>query len=401
MKHLFAVHASFGHLLPAMRLAELVLDRGHEALFVASDRYSALLDLHRLEHVAISNTGRPFLSTHDWYDVGTVGIQVQLLSKIVEQYQPDVLVTGPLGLATFMVAELHSIPAVVLGYGEYLYPGLRDADRTRWWRLRTITSFYNECRKAQGLEPVEADPEVSPLLGACYLLRNVPEFTSPPELPARVRHVGGLYWEPTVRDPRVRRFVKASRGRYRRVVYVQMGRLFDKPWIWTRLMSALDELGIACVADLDRADYLQDIRQAPPNALVARFAPVGSVEGADAVICTGHTAAVLGAITHRKPLLCIPTSADTDEIAARVSQCGLGTTLSYGDGLHRASFERFFEQVDRGDFTPGLTRFHDYLEDWKQTEASLGDIGLSLLGGPRREAGCAAPAVRRHQPEPA
>ena len=190
MKHLFVVQASFGHLLPAMRLARLVLERGHEALFVASDQYSALLDAHGLEHVAVANTGMPFLSTYDWYDVTTVGIQVELLRKIVEQHRPDVLVTGPLGLSTFMAAELRSLPVVVIGYGEYLYPGVGDLDPGRWWRLRTITSFYNACRRAQGLAPVEAEPETSPLLGSRYLLRNVPQFTSPSELPARVTSAG-------------------------------------------------------------------------------------------------------------------------------------------------------------------------------------------------------------------
>lgn len=395
MKHLFVVQASFGHLLPAMRLAELVEERGHEALFVASDRYGALLDVHGLRNVPVSNIGWPFLSTYSWYDAESVRIQVRVLTQIMEHYPPDVLVTGPLGLATFIVAERCSIPVVVLGYGEYLYPGLRDEDPTRWWRLRSITSFYNECRKAQGLAPVEVEPETSPLLGACTLVRNVPQFTSPVELPARARHVGGLYWEPAHRDPRIQQFLEESRGRYRRTVHVQVGRLFEKPWIWTRLMTILEDLGIACVADVDRADYLRAAPREFPNLLMARFAPLGRVEGAEAVICSGHTAAVLGAMTHKKPLLCIPSSADTEEMAARVSQCGLGTKIDPEEELHHESFERFFEQVDRGDFTAGLTRFHGHLEEWKRAEASLGDIGLSLIEGSRRE------AVQRGPSEPA
>jgi UDP:flavonoid glycosyltransferase YjiC (YdhE family) len=384
MKYLFIVQASFGHLLPALRLAELVLERGHEALFVASDQYSALLDQRGLQHLPVTNTGHPFLSTYDWYDPGTVGIQVRLLGKIVERYRPDVLVTGPLGLATFMIAELRSLPVLVLGYGEFLYPGVGDDNPTRWWRLRTVTSFYNQCRKEHGLEPIEADPETTPLLGDCYLSRNVPEFTTPAELPARVRHVGGLYWEPAYRNPRMERFVRGEEARGRRRVYVQIGRLFDKTWVWARLMNVLDELGVACVADTGRADYLDSAGDAFPSCFQARFVPVGSVAAADAVICSGHTAVILGAITHRKPLLCIPTSADADECAERVAQCGLGAKIHYKTEFNADSFQRFFDRVDRGEFRAALARFSGHLEAWKRAERSLGDIGATL-GEPRRD----------------
>ena len=127
--------------------------------------------------------------------------------------------------------------------------------------------------------------------------------------------------------------------------------------------------------------------------------PVGSVEGADAVICSGHTAVVLGAITHRKPLLCIPTSADAEESAARVSRCGLGAKIDHQAELHPESLARFFEQVDRGDFAPGRTRLQVYKEDWRHREASLGDIGLSLGEG-RRDEAVPLPTAQRCESEP-
>jgi hypothetical protein len=379
VKHLFVTQASMGHLLPAIRLARLVQDRGHQVRFVASDIYSGVLDLHGLPHVPVSNSNLPFLSTYDWYDVNTVGIQVRLLHTLVDRDPPDVVITGPLGLAAFIVAESRSLLVVVLGYGEYLYPGLRDQDPIRWWRLRTVTDYYNDSRRALGLKSVEALPDTSPLLGGLYLLRGVPQFTSPRLLPPQVRHVGGLYWEPEYQNPAMERFLDRCRKHDQRIVYVQLGRLFGKSWVWTRLMNLLGELGVACVADVGRADYLQDDPHSYPHCFACRFAPLGSVTGADAVICSGHTASVLGAMTHRTPLLCIPTSADAEESADRVVQCGLGMKINYERELTVDQLQRFLRRADGGDFAVGLRRFSDYLETWKTAEPELGDIALPLI----------------------
>lgn len=383
IRHLFAVQATFGHVLPAIRLARLMLARGHDAVFALSDRYGALMDLYGIEHVPVSNTGLPFLATHDWYDPGTVALQVRVLSGLVDRIRPDVLVAGPLGLATFIVAEQRSLPTVVIGYGEHLYPGVNDRDPTRWWRLKTLTNFYNAARQVHGLPPVPPDPLESPLLGSAYLLRGVPQFTSPVEPPPLVRHVGGLYWEPEVQDVRLAQFIEAGRARGQRLVYAQIGRLFEKPWIWTRLMDALSDADVACVADTGRADYLRDGAPSYPACYATRFASVGGVPGADAVICSGQTAAVLGAITHQRPLLCVPSSADADEMASRVVACGIGIKVNVESELNRDTIERFLTRVHGGEFAPGLARLRAHLQEWALAEPSLGDVALDLVAPPQ------------------
>lgn len=384
MKLLLTIQDSMGHLLPSIRFAQRVQGLGHDVVAVSADRHGALLDQHGIDHVPVTNAGGAFMSTWDWYVVDSVATQVRVFESMVDRLRPDAVICGPLAISAMIFAERQGLPVGIIGYSTYLYPALDDLDATRWWRLRSITDFYNAGRAALGLRPVAADPAATPLIGDAYLLRNVPEFTGPGRLPAPVLHVGGLHAEPGAGHVRARAFARHWRAQGRRVVFVQIGRLFHKAALWTRLMTALDALGLAAIADTGRSDYLSGGEDVPPHCFATRFVSIGDVADlVDGVICSGHGASLLGALSHRKPLVCLPTSADSVELAERAAACGLGVHLdaeqpqeylipALGDALDRAA---------AGRFDPPLRRFHDALAAWTDKEEAVIATMLARLDG--------------------
>ena len=374
MRLLLTIQDSMGHLLPSIRFAQAAQALGHDVVAVSADRHGALLDQSGIPHISVTNADNAFMSMGDWYVVETVKTQVRVFDSVVEQVRPDAVVCGPLAISALIFAERQALPVAVLGYSTYLYPGIDDTNETRWWRLRSITGYYNVARAGLGLLPLTADPERTPLLGDCYLLRNVPEFTGPLRLPASVFHVGGLHGEPGAGHYAARAFARRCREQGRRVVFVQIGRLFRKGDLWPRLIAALDALGLAAIADVGRSDYLPENPELPPHCFAARFVSLGDVADlVDAVICSGHGASLLGGMSHRKPIACLPTSADSVELAERVVACGLGVSIDASqaaDGL-AAGLRDFLRRHEAGGFDASLQRYCALLGEWRAQEGPV------------------------------
>jgi hypothetical protein len=382
MKILLSINDSMGHLLPAIRFAQIAQRLGHGVVVVSAECHSALLDLYGIEHIPVTNSGTTFMATWDWYGVDTVASEVRVFDSVVERIRPDVVICGPLAISAMIFAERRKLPVGIIGYSTYLYPALNDDDTTRWWRLNSISGFYNAARTHLGLPEVSAHPDSTPLIGDAYLLRNVPEFTGPSSLPPQVMHVGGLHLDPGAGHGRARAFAQQWRSKGRRVVYVQMGRLFEKSEIWTTLMAALELLGMAAIADTGRSDYLHDESAIPPHCFVSRFVSLGDVADlVDAVICSGHGASLLGAMSQQKPLACLPTSADSKELADRVVACGLGVRLDpmQSPGPLAVALQGFFDQQKSGHFDGCLRQFHDALAVWIDKEEAVIDAMLMRL----------------------
>ncbi|HEY5722748.1 MAG TPA: hypothetical protein VIT45_10535 [Allosphingosinicella sp.] len=396
MKLMLAIQDSMGHLLPSIRFAQQAQKLGHEIVAVSSDRHGALLDQSGIPHIPVTNADNPFMSMGDWYAVDVVKTQVRVFDTLVDRLKPDAVVCGPLAISAFMFAERQALPLAVIGYASYLYPGIGDSDETRWWRLRSITGFYNAARAGLGLRPLAADPERTPLIGDCYMLRNVPEFTGPAQLPASVFHVGGLHAEPGAGAYSARAFAERWRDRGRRVVFLQIGRLFGKVDLWPRLTAALDALGLAAIADVGRCDYLPEDAQFPDHCFGARFISLGDVADlVDFILCSGHGASLLGGMSHGKPLACLPTSADSVELAARIAELGLGASLDWRqptDGI-AADLRVFLQRHDAGGFDPALERFGGLLGEWKAREGAVITGVLERLQAIRTDRAAAGAAL--------
>ena len=72
-----------------------------------------------------------------------------------------------------------------------------------------------------------------------------------------------------------------------------------------------------------------EIGEIPENFFVRKHIPQGLIlPKAKAVICSGHSTAVLGAITHKLPSLIIPCGSGTEDIAERCQCAGVSICIS-------------------------------------------------------------------------
>ena len=352
-RFLFLIPASFGYLFPAIRLAHGLQRRGHQVHAVVAAEFAHLLTLNGIPHEAITNSASefPFLFPGHWFQAPRNAEQVPIFQRIVERWQPDVVVTSPLTLSGFLVAEINHLPVVIVGFSEYLYPGLDDEESPRRWRLGEFTTHYNTVRSEFALPSIEEDAAETPLLGDLFLLRSTPEMLGDLRTPDQVLPIGSaLYWDPPVVHHGLDRFLERARQRGRPVLHLQVGRLFEGRYKWPLLVEALAGSPYDVVADVGREDYLEARSNFPENFHVDTFIPFGSVaREAFCILSTSQSASFLGAIVHGLPQLSMPYSDDARETALKTIDRGLGLAIFDDEGLEPARLEASLETLRRGE----------------------------------------------------
>jgi UDP:flavonoid glycosyltransferase YjiC (YdhE family) len=337
-KYLFIPLSSPGCLFSSIRLAHVLERNGHEVIFATTCEYTIMLETLGLACISVRQRGLPFLHASGWYNPANAETEVQLLGKVVEQVRPDVLVTNPLVMASFVLAERTRIPLYNVAYAEALYPGRRMDDPTKQWRLGSVTGHYNEYRRALALPAVAPDPRTTPLFGDRCFLRSSPELYGDDDLPAQVDFIGDLYWEPAYENVRLRRFCHEKREAGLPLIYVQVGRLFEERALWAELLSCFSRMRAAFVVDLGRADYHGNAVAQPPNCLFSAFVPLGALrDDVDLVINTAQSTTCISAILHGKQLLCLPHSTDATELTRRLEGRGVAIGLH---GPDRSNFDK-------------------------------------------------------------
>lgn len=359
-KYLFIPLSSFGYLFPSIKLAHMLMEDGHDVLFATTIRYGDLLNLNGIPSVGILNqvSEEPFLFPGIWYCDPFLENTVNTLSSIVNSYQPDAIISNPLGLAAMIMAEKYNIPFINIGFSEYLYPGIGESNPTKEWRIKEITEHYNFNRKKLHMPSIEVSASNSPLIGDRYFIRNIPEFDDPRKLPAQVSHIGALYWEPSYQNPLLSNFIAKNKQLKRPIVYMQIGRLFGEASFWQILMDTLDGLPYAFVADLGRADYLQNSPSLPENVFGSPFIPLGHISSeVDFVISSAQSTSMIAAILHEKPILCIPHSADGHEMTQKVENKKIGIGIVDKSKVEKEYFLHCFEELRKDDFSEGVQYF--------------------------------------------
>ncbi|HLT37137.1 MAG TPA: hypothetical protein VK034_12665 [Enhygromyxa sp.] len=353
-------------------MAHLLQKRGRDVLFVADREHRLLFDINGIKAVLMPGRGNPFLSTHDWYDPEVGRQQCNLINQIIDQYRPDALVASQLAMPAFILAEAHSLPLTVIGYCEYLFPGVGEPDSPKQWRLDSMTGHYNNLRASLGLPLVVGDPASTPLIGDKHLLRSVPQLSGRENLPEQVEFVGGLLWEPACVNHDLQRFVERSRQRRRPLFMLQIGRLFDDDQQWEGLVKLLGESPADFVVDLARADYMKDHREFPSNFYLHPFISLNAIKDDVAgVICSGQTTSVLSALHHAKPILGIPNSADGAELTRRLIDHGLGAGIFQHHDSSEAALALFFEEIAGSRFDEALRRYQAYFHEYEQEQRLL------------------------------
>jgi UDP:flavonoid glycosyltransferase YjiC (YdhE family) len=337
MKFLFCPLASYGFIYPAIGIAKTLYQRGHEVAFVTSLTFSEILRQAGLERIPRTAKDGPSFQVELWAEPLAIVIQVKHIEYALECFAPDVLVGHQLTIGPLIVRILHGLPVAVLGLAAYLWPAsksllkrppLSEGERLLVWRYGNMMEIYNRVCELFWLPLSYANYRETPLLGDLFLLQSVPQLEEDADvLPEKVHLIGSCLWEPPQLDAELSHWLQESNVAGEPVIYVQPGRSFQEPRIWPHLVDVLGNHQVRVVASISRMDG--QAGAIPKNFFVRNHVSQGQVlPQVQAVISSGHTSAVLGALVHGLPSLLIPCGSGTEDIAERCQRAGAAICLS-------------------------------------------------------------------------
>lgn len=342
MRFLFSPIASPGYFFPAIGIALNLRHRQHEVAFVSGKMFHHILEREKLERIPFSSRDMASFEIDSWGSPWSVVKQVRHIEYGLTRFKPDVIVGTELGLGSILSAELHAKPIAVIGLMSYLFPvsstvekrsSLSSTEKRAVWRYKEMLMHYNKCRTIFSLPPLNPICEEAPFLGDLFFLRSIPRLWNGLELPPnRVHFVGDCLWEPDAIDNRLKNWLKDSVTLNYPIIYVQVGAYFDAPNFWPYLVKVLKDQPIRIAASLGRMKG-SSIRTSeltiPPNFIVDYHIPQGAVlPYAQAVISSGNTTSVLGALRNGLPILIIPHGSEQEDNAEYCQRVGVSLTLS-------------------------------------------------------------------------
>ena len=337
MRFLFCALASHGFVYPAIGIAQVLRQHGHEVAFVTDLTFSDTLRQAGFARIPRGQTDGPSFQIALWGEPLAVAIQVKHIEYALEQFSPDVMLGQQLTFGPLIAANRHRLPVAILGLAAYLWPAsaalLRRAPRSERerrlvWRYAAMMDQYNHSIDLFMLKRNHANHRETPLLGDLFLLQSVPELEgNVHEFPRQIHLIGACLWESLRVDAELIHWLEQAHAAQKPVIYVQPGQSFQAPGFWPHLLTALADRPVCVVASVGRMD--SDIGAIPGNFFVRDHASQGIVlPRAQAVICSGHTTTVLGALTHGLPSLLMPNGSGTEDITERCQHAGAAISLA-------------------------------------------------------------------------
>lgn len=333
---LFSPFTEEGFLYPAIGLGQHLVARGHLVAMIAEEAGRSLLEGRGILCFPASSAEAISCRVGTWGDQESIACHSGMLKRAIQAFQPDVLVISALNLSGLIAREETNIPTVVLGFASYMYPRAmgeihKDSDaveRLRWWRYSETVRILEAARARAGLMPSIDDWRCTALLGDLFLLRTIPALEdSGVGLPSRVRFAGACLWEPEGSESQLGTLIDWRKRSGPPVIYVQVGRSFKGASLWPIITEAFAREGVTIVASLSRCDV--PIGDVPENFLLLPCVNQSVVlSQARAVICDGHSTAVLGALCKGVPCVLAPNGSGTEEIAFRCQRAGVAEVLT-------------------------------------------------------------------------
>jgi UDP:flavonoid glycosyltransferase YjiC (YdhE family) len=340
LRLLVAAFGDPGHAFPAIALARELGRRGHEVLVETWERWR-----EPVEELGLGFTGAQEYTVYpppgpDTPDGQTAAAAAKALARLMEGFEPDLVVSDILTLAPTLAAEVAGVPHATLI--PHVYPvqqpgmplyslGLRPprtaVGRLGWkatgpllgMGLRRGRDELNETRARLGLPPVERfHGGISELLA---IVATFPQLEYPREWPPHVRVSGPLFFElpgeeiaiPEGDGPLVLVAPSTSQDPECELLRVALDALADEP--------------VRVLATMNRHRPERPV-QTPPNAkLVDWLLYSQAMPAADVVICHGGHGTVARALAAGRALLICPSVGDMGENAARVAWSGTGLSV--------------------------------------------------------------------------
>jgi UDP:flavonoid glycosyltransferase YjiC (YdhE family) len=340
LRLLVAAFGDPGHAFPAIALARELRGRGHAVVVETWERWR-----ESVEAEGLAFTGAQEYTVYpppgpDTPDGQTAAAAARALARLMEEFEPDLVVSDILTLAPTLAAEVAGVPHATLI--PHVYPvqqsgmpmyslGLRPprtaVGRLAWratdpllaMGLRQGRAELNETRARLGLGPIERfHGGISELLA---IVGTFPQLEYPREWPSHVRVTGPLFFElpgepveiPHGGDPLVVIAPSTSQDPECELLRVALEGLAEEP--------------VRVLATTNRHQPERPI-EVPDNAVLVDWMLYSqTMPAADVVICHGGHGTVVRSLAAGTPLLVCPSVGDMGENAARVAWSGAGLSV--------------------------------------------------------------------------
>jgi UDP:flavonoid glycosyltransferase YjiC (YdhE family) len=340
LRLLVAAFGDPGHAFPAIALARELRGRGHEVLVETWERWR-----EPVEDLGLGFTGAQEYTVYpppgpDTPDGQTAAAAARALAKLMEGFEPDLVVSDILTLAPTLAAEVAGVPHATLiphvypvqqpgmpMYSLGLRPPRTELGRLGWkatgpllaMGLRRGRDELNETRDRLGLGPIDRfHGGISELLA---IVATFPQLEYPREWPADVRVTGPLFFELPGDE------VELPEGDGPLVVVAPSTSQDPECELLRAALDGLADEPVRVLATTNRHRPERPI-EVPPNALVVDWLLYSqAMPAADVVICHGGHGTVARALAAGTPLLVCPSVGDMGENAARVAWSGAGLSV--------------------------------------------------------------------------
>jgi UDP:flavonoid glycosyltransferase YjiC (YdhE family) len=340
LRLLVAAFGDPGHAFPAIALARELRRRGHEVVVETWERWR-----EPVEAEGLAFTGAQEYTVYpppgpDTPDGQTAAAAARALARLMEEFEPDLVLSDILTLAPTLAAEVAGVPHATLiphvypvqqpgmpMYSLGLQPPRTVLGRLAWratdpllaMGLRQGRDELNETRARLGLGPIERfHGGISELLA---IVATFPQLEYPREWPAHVQVTGPLFFElpgdeielPDGDGPLVLVAPSTSQDPQCELLRVALEGLADEP------------VRVLATTNLHRPERPIDV---PANAQLLDWMLYSqTMPAADVVICHGGHGTVARALAAGTPLLVCPSVGDMGENAARVAWSGSGLSV--------------------------------------------------------------------------
>jgi UDP:flavonoid glycosyltransferase YjiC (YdhE family) len=340
LRLLVAAFGDPGHAFPAIALARELGRRGHEVVVETWERWREAVEAEGLGFTAAQEYTVYPPPGPDTPDGQTAAAAAKGLARLMEGFEPDLVVSDILTLAPTLAAEVAGVPHATLIPHVYpvQQPGMplyslglrppRTALGRLGWRatgpllgmgLRRGRDELNETRGRLGLAPIDRfHGGISELLA---IVATFPQLEYPREWPGHVRVTGPLFFELPGEE------VELPEGEGPLVVIAPSTSQDPECELLRAALDALADEPVRVLGTTNRHRPERPIA-VPANARVVDWMLYSqAMEAADVVICHGGHGTVARALAAGAPLLVCPHVGDMAENAARVAWSGTGLSV--------------------------------------------------------------------------
>ena len=324
-RFLFVTWSGGGNTAPTYPIVRQLVSRGHEVTIAGQSAQSEAARALGARFVPLGvpdwTTGKSLEDESDVFFELLFGPSVgAAVLERIKQDPPDVIVVDCMLASALAAAECSGIPSAAIVH--VLYDQFVHGTMGGLWTA--MMSMINATRTGLGIPPVDSpeallDP-MNVVLVACPREFDV----AAPALPPNIRYVGAILDDP----PPLGKNPWRSPGGEPRVLVAFSTTCQHQEDLLLRVAAALAGLPVQAVITTGPAVDPAAI-DAPPNVAVHRYIPHRALLPDCALVVThAGLGAVMAALAHGVPLVCMPLGREQHDNAARVAACGAGTVLA-------------------------------------------------------------------------